>query len=70
MTGDDDLGKLRRDYPGIRFGTVWASGAGARRRRVWARRAADNALFTAPSASALRDRISAEPPDAPVGDAT
>lgn len=65
MIPDDDLGKLQRDYPGIRFGTVWTSEPGARRRRFWARRAADNALFTAWSASALRDRIDAEPPDPP-----
>ena len=62
---NDDLGKLEQDYPGIRFGTVWTSEAGAKRWRFWARRAADNALFTARSAAALRDRIDAEPPDSP-----
>ncbi|HCU93102.1 MAG TPA: hypothetical protein DHU96_10350 [Actinobacteria bacterium] len=62
---DDDLGKLQQDYPGIRFGTVWASEGRVRRRRCWARRAADNALFTAPSVLALRDRLDAEPPDSP-----
>ena len=62
---DDDLGKLQRDYPQFRFGTVWASQTRARRRRLWAQRPADNALFTAWSASALRDRIQAEPADPP-----
>ena len=55
----DDLSRLERDFPAVRFGTVWTSGAGPRRRRYWARRTADNALFTAPSAAALRTRIEA-----------
>ncbi|HCU92659.1 MAG TPA: hypothetical protein DHU96_07905 [Actinobacteria bacterium] len=62
---NDVLSKLEQDYPGIRSGTPWASEAGAKRRCFWARRAADNALFTARSAAALRDRIDAGPPDWP-----
>jgi hypothetical protein len=60
----DQLGQLAADYPALRLGTVWASAASGRgRRRYWARRIADGALFTAPSPQALRERIEAEPMD-------
>jgi hypothetical protein len=60
----DQLSQLEGDYPGVRFGTVWASAASGRpRRRYWARRIADGALFTAPSPQALRERIEAESTD-------
>jgi hypothetical protein len=58
----DDLSKLEADYPALRFGTVWASAADGRDRRYWARRIADGALFTAPSAQALRERLESECP--------
>jgi hypothetical protein len=61
---DDQLSQLQADYPALRFGTVWASAAsGGARRRCWARRIADMALFTAPSPQALRERIEAESTD-------
>ena len=56
---DDQLSKLQGDYPGMRFGTVWAS-AGRRRRRFWARRLVDGALLTSWSVEALRERIEME----------
>jgi hypothetical protein len=55
----DDLAQLRVQFPGWRFGTVWATAAtGPDRRRVWARNG--DILLSAWDAASLRAAISAE----------
>jgi hypothetical protein len=47
-----DVARLREQFPGWRFGTVWATAAsGPDRRRVWAKR--DGVLLSAWTAEAL-----------------
>jgi hypothetical protein len=54
-----DLTHLREQFPGWRFGTVWASAAsGPDRRRVWASK--DGILLTAWNAAALAADIRRE----------
>ena len=54
-----DLAALREQYPGWRFGSVWASAAsGPDARRVWARNGA--VLLTAWDAAELRLLIARE----------
>jgi hypothetical protein len=55
----DDLTQLREQFPGWRFGTVWATAAtGPDRRRVWARKG--DILLSAWNAASLREAINAE----------
>lgn len=55
----DDVSRLRQEYPGWRFGTVWASAAsGPDRRRLWATR--DGITVTAWNAATLRTQIAYE----------
>ena len=58
---EDDLSRLRVEFPGWRFGAQWAAAvSGPDRRWMWGERIADGAVVTAWSASALRARIEAE----------
>jgi hypothetical protein len=55
----DDLARLRRDYPGWNFGSVWATAAsGPDARRLWASR--DGVLLSAWTAAELARDISRE----------
>jgi hypothetical protein len=59
MPGTDDLTQLREEFPGWRFGTVWATAAsGPDRRRVWARHG--DVLLSDWNAAGLRAAIRAE----------
>lgn len=59
MNPADDLTQLRDEFPGWRFGTVWATAAsGPDRRRVWARNG--DVLLSAWCAADLRAAVSAE----------
>jgi hypothetical protein len=58
-----DLARLREQFPGWTFGTVWATAAsGPDRRRVWAMR--DGILVSAWTAEDLAADIRREPPPA------
>jgi alkanesulfonate monooxygenase SsuD/methylene tetrahydromethanopterin reductase-like flavin-dependent oxidoreductase (luciferase family) len=55
----EDLAQLREEFPGWRFGTVWASAAtGPDARRLWARHA--EILLSAWNAADLRAAINTE----------
>ena len=55
-----DIARLREQFPGWTFGTVWATAAsGPDRRRVWAAR--DGILLSAWTAEALAADIRREP---------
>ncbi len=56
---NDDIGKLRNDYPSWTLGVIWTSAAsGPDRRRLWAIRDGEACtLVTAWSAEALRKQI-------------
>jgi hypothetical protein len=55
----DDMTQLREQFPGWRFGTVWATAAsGPDRRRIWARNG--DILLSAWTAASLRAAIIAE----------
>jgi hypothetical protein len=55
----DDLSQLREQYPGWRFGSVWASAAsGPDKRRLTASR--DGILVTAWTAPELREKLGYE----------
>jgi hypothetical protein len=55
----DDLAKLRKDYPGWNFGSVWASAArGPDARRLWATR--EGMLLSAWTAAELARNIRQE----------
>lgn len=59
MTVDEALAALRAQFPGWRFGTVWATAAtGPDRRRLWARNG--DILLSAWNAAGLREAINAE----------
>lgn len=54
-----DVAQLREQFPGWRFGTVWASAAtGPDRRRLWASK--DGILLSAWNAAALASDIRRE----------
>ena len=56
---EDDLAKLREDYPGWNFGSVWATAAsGPDARRLWASR--DGMLLSAWTAAELASSINWE----------
>jgi hypothetical protein len=60
----DDLAKLRADYPGWTFGSVWATAAsGPDSRRLWASR--DGMLLSAWTAAELASSINWEERAAP-----
>lgn len=60
----DDLARLRQDYPGWSFGSVWATAAsGPDARRLWASR--DGMLLTAWTAAELARDIDREEQAAP-----
>jgi hypothetical protein len=64
---DDDLAKLRKDYPGWNFGSVWASAAsGPDARRLWASR--DGMLLSAWTAAELARVIRQEDKGCPGGE--
>jgi hypothetical protein len=55
----DDLSQLCEEFPGWRFGTVWATAAtGSDPRRLWARK--DDVFLSDWNAAGLRRAISAE----------
>lgn len=56
--GPDDLSQLRKQYPGWRFGTLWASAASEPCRRLWATRG--GITVTAWNAPELRLKIARE----------
>jgi hypothetical protein len=59
-----DLDELREQFPGWRFGSVWATAAsGPDARRVWATR--DGITVTAWSAAALAEDVRREEQAAP-----
>ena len=61
MTGPshDDLARLREEYPGWNFGTVWTSvNSGPDQRRIWASR--DGILLSAWNAAELSRDIRRE----------
>ena len=64
---NDELAKLRKDYPGWNFGSVWASAAsGPDARRLWATR--DGMLLSAWTAAELGRNIQKEDKDYPAGE--
>jgi hypothetical protein len=64
----DDLARLRRDYPGWNFGSVWATAAtGPDARRLWASR--DGVLLSAWTAAELARDINTEERQGPASDA-
>ena len=63
---EDDLAKLREDYPGWNFGSVWATAAsGPDARRLWASR--DGMLLSAWTAAELARDIRQEEQGYPGG---
>jgi hypothetical protein len=55
----DDLAQLREEFPGWRFGSVWATAAsGPDRRRLWARNGP--VLLSSWNAAGLRAAVRAE----------
>ena len=57
----DDLARLREQFPGWRFGSVWATAAsGPDRRRIWARRGV--AFLSAWTAEDLAASVGREEP--------
>ena len=63
----DDLAKLREDYPGWNFGSVWATAAsGPDARRLWASR--DGMLLSAWTAAELARDIRQEEKGYPGGE--
>ena len=55
----DDLAQLREEFPGWRFGSVWATAAsGPDRRRLWARNG--DVLLSDWSAAGLRTKVKVE----------
>ena len=59
MTEANDLSRLREQFPGWRFGTVWATAAsGPDRRRIWATRGA--ITVTAWNAAELAQKVRRE----------